>query len=312
MGMSYIPISLFILRPNKLQNFQVYIKRGKNFVLLTNQKERFTFDLKLKLTNHNIHTVYIPDQDIINYDNYLYNNLGNILNDDEVPLDVKCEIFYESVTDLSHKLFTKKIPDPQNFKELLNTIENTINFISSKDTINNISQIISKDYYTYTHGINVFIYSTYLLKHFGYNTRDIKHMGAGAFLHDIGKSQIPDEILNKPGRLNKKEWEIMKTHPELGIKMCESLDLETETLNIIYWHHEKKDGSGYPQGIRNLPQYSSIVTCCDIFDALTTSRVYASARTPFEALQLMQQKMNKELDILVLESFIKFIGGVYS
>ncbi len=306
----YFPVSLFILRPNKTQDFRVFIKREKNYVLLTNERERFTFDIKVKLANHNITQVYVPEQEAVGYDEYLIKNLGEILNDDEVPVNVKSEIFYNSVTDLSHKLFTDKIPGDQDFLELTNMIEKSIQFLSDLSHLKEISKLINTDYYTYTHSINVFIYTMYLLSLFGYSKKEMTIFGTGAFLHDIGKARIPEDVLNKPGQLSKDSWNIMKKHSEYGFEMCQHLKINPDSLRIIRDHHEKLNGSGYPNGIKNIPQWVSIVTCCDIYDALTTNRVYANARKPFDALKLMQDQMQPELDMQVFKSFILFIGSL--
>lgn len=305
----FFPVSIFILQPNQAKDFRVYLKRNNNYVLLTKEKERFTDSIRNKLYRNGINTVFVPANEALQYDHYLEENLGSILGDDNVPIEVKSELFYDVTSDISHKLFNSKIPESQDFSDLIKLIDNVTEFLSNHESIKTLSNLIDHDYYSYTHCVHVFIFSTYLLHLYGYKKAQIKEISIGSFLHDIGKQQIPDHILNKPGKLDENEWEVMKQHPNLGIKACEKLSLSNNALKVIRFHHEKIDGSGYPLGIKNIPHYVQIITCCDIYDALTSKRVYSHERSPFEAFKIMQS-MEGQIDKQILKTFIQFIGGL--
>jgi HD-GYP domain-containing protein (c-di-GMP phosphodiesterase class II) len=126
-------------------------------------------------------------------------------------------------------------------------------------------------------------------------------------LHDVGKISIPDEILLKPARLDKKEFETMKKHAQLGKQVIESIirNFEFESFanidilrNIVHYHHEALDGSGYPEGLKNenIPIESKITAVADIFDALTSRRPYKEAWTNEEAFDLLKKMTNDKLD----------------
>jgi putative two-component system response regulator len=129
----------------------------------------------------------------------------------------------------------------------------------------------------------------------GLESNDILSLQRGAYLHDIGKVAIPDHILFKPGPLTPEEWEIMKTHAERGERICSSMRSLAPVLPIIRHHHERWDGSGYPDGLKGeeIPLLARILQLADIYDALTTSRPYKRTLTSEEALQIIREETQK-------------------
>ena len=166
------------------------------------------------------------------------------------------------------------------------------------------------DAYTYTHSVNVGV----LAMHLALRTehRDlVEEIGLGALLHDTGKMRIPSEVLNKPGRLDDDEWVIMRRHPNLGWEALQRAGETRETvLSCVLGHHEKLNGGGYPHSKRGLQvsPYARLTAIADIYDALTTQRSYKKPWTPKDALTLMAQKMDGELDHGLLECFMSVVG----
>jgi len=121
---------------------------------------------------------------------------------------------------------------------------------------------------------------------------DLEALYRGGYLHDIGKVGIPDQILFKPGPLDEEEWKMMRTHPERGEEICKPLRSIERVLPIIRSHHERWDGSGYPDGLKGteIPLLARVLQVADIYDALTNPRPYKKALTAAEALELMQQE----------------------
>ncbi len=130
-------------------------------------------------------------------------------------------------------------------------------------------------------------------------------------MHDLGKSKVDHDLINKPGRLSDAEFMVVKNHPALGYDLLKEMhEADAMILNIVRHHHEKLDGSGYPDGLKDkeIDFYARIVTIGDIFDALTTRRSYKPALSTFEALGLMKNKMAHELDTVLLRHFIEMMG----
>ncbi|MCB9916128.1 MAG: HD domain-containing protein [Planctomycetes bacterium] len=141
----------------------------------------------------------------------------------------------------------------------------------------------------------------------------VRDLRRSAPLHDIGKVGIPDSILLKPGKLNNQEWEIMRTHPEIGANTLESVILENRNQgfllmgrDIAWCHHEKWDGSGYPRGLRaeEIPLSARILALADVYDALTTVRPYKDAWTHQEALAWIRERAGEAFDPRVVDAFV--------
>lgn len=126
----------------------------------------------------------------------------------------------------------------------------------------------------------------------GLSQADLLTLQRGAYLHDVGKVAIPDSVLFKPGPLSPEEWETMKTHAVRGEKICSGMRSLAAVLPVIRHHHEKWDGTGYPDGLKGeqIPLLARILQIADIYDALTTARPYKRAFTQAEALQIMRQE----------------------
>lgn len=124
---------------------------------------------------------------------------------------------------------------------------------------------------------------------------DILALQRGGYLHDVGKVAIPDHILFKAGSLTPEEWDIMKTHAEKGERICSSMRSLAPVLPIIRHHHEKWDGTGYPDGLKGeeIPLLARVLQLADIYDALTTARPYKRALSPDEALAVMREEVSK-------------------
>lgn len=187
------------------------------------------------------------------------------------------------------------------------TIQSIIeNIISNKNTIMQASDIRKYDDYTFAHSVNVCTLSVMLavLSHF--NETHLKEVALGALLHDIGKTQIPLGILNKPGVLSDEELEIMKTHAWLGFELLRRTQgFSVVPMHIAFQHHEKYDGSGYPRQLAgtNIHEYARIVAIADVYDALTSDRPYKKSCTPDIAYKIMTQYSPGHFDRKLLQLF---------
>lgn len=157
---------------------------------------------------------------------------------------------------------------------------------------------------TYMHSIRTAIFSTALAYENGYSGDRLKNIAIGALLHDVGKLHIPIRILTKPGPLTGAERHCMESHPLLGLSILPE-GLPDIAKNIVSLHHEKNDGSGYPYGRKNIPDYVQIVTIADMFEAMTSKRHYKAAYSSTKACAILKQDM--ELGRLNSE-FIEFFS----
>jgi cyclic di-GMP phosphodiesterase len=165
-----------------------------------------------------------------------------------------------------------------------------------EDVIFTLSRAVeAKDPYTVGHCERLSAYSVQLGQRIGLPADQITSLKRAGIVHDIGKIAVPDFILLKTGPLNSDEWKIMRGHPVFGAHICGSLKSFRSVCPIIRHHHEKLDGSGYPDGIRGtkLPLTARILQIADIYDALTTKRSYKIARSTHEAFEIMEREVKR-------------------
>ncbi len=149
-----------------------------------------------------------------------------------------------------------------------------------------------------------------LARKMGISDEVLVHMRRGALLHDIGKMAIPDGILLKAGKLTEEEWLVMKKHPAYAYEMLSKIDYLQLALDIPTNHHERWDGSGYPQGLEgeNIPLQARIFAVVDVWDALQTDRPYREAWTEEKTIQYLKDQSGKEFDPRIVEEFLELIG----
>ena len=206
------------------------------------------------------------------------------------------------------------LEDPRSggrIKDVQDSVNNMIDSIgTNKDTIHDLLSLRCFDYYTYTHSVNVAVLAVGLGVAVELKRDDIEKLGMGAMLHDIGKSAVPAEILNKQGKLDDREFFIIQSHVFEGEKLLKDNKLiPRESLAAVSQHHEKISGRGYPSHLteKDITLFGRITAIADCYDALTTARPYKPAFTPFYALATISKETGN-YDPDILKVFIKMFG----
>ncbi len=239
----------------------------------------------------------------------LTDDLRNVLEDQKLPTEDKSVAVYKHSVNMMEQLF--EFPTAENIQSSKEAIYHISDMVmADSDTARNMLMITAHDFYTYTHSVNVGITSIMLSKEIFQQSdaHDLRELAAGFFLHDLGKINIDSEVLNKPSRLTDVEMQHIKTHPYQGCKILKEANaLSTECSNIVMQHHEAYNGTGYPRRLKQkeIHIYGRICAIADIFDALTAERSYKKALKPFEALQLMKNKMIDHFDQKLFSQFVK-------
>ena len=182
-----------------------------------------------------------------------------------------------------------------------------IDIITSIKTL--ISVINAKDKYTYGHVERVVIYSRLLANKLELNEKSKKNLIYGAYMHDIGKINIPKEILNKNMPLTSEEWEMMKQHSLNGVEIIKPVESLKEIIPLILHHHERYDGKGYPDNLKgdNIPYLVRMLTVVDCFDAMTSNRPYNKRKTYKEAIDELRRCSSSQFDKEIADAFIQVV-----
>ena len=198
-------------------------------------------------------------------------------------------------------------------EEVKKELENTVTEIENNLTINaallnEILDVKAIDEYLYNHSLNVSVISSLIGKWMNLSHKDLNALILAGLVHDIGKLRINPLVLNKAGRLSEEEFEEIKKHPVYTHKMLTELGYKNfDIIRAVTLHHEKEDGSGYPLGLTGdkIPLYAKILAIADIFDAMTSNRVYKERVSPFKVLEMFQNQTFGQLDYLIVITFIK-------
>jgi len=184
------------------------------------------------------------------------------------------------------------------------------NVLSNKNVLISLVDIKSMDNYTYSHCVNVAVISIVLGISLNLSKKNLTYLCIGALVHDIGKSFIPKEILQKPGKLTPEEFEIIKSHSRYGYDFLNnSIDLSSYIKLIVLQHHERFDGLGYPNNIMGdkINYLARIVSIADVYDALTSDRPYKRAMCPSDALEYLMSNTGTLFDYDLINTFCKIV-----
>lgn len=312
---NYMPVTYSSLIENTIVGCDLYISTYVNgmhrYVLYSHGDEIFTSERKMELLRQNINKLFVFTKDIKSYIKYQENNLHSILEDKNKTSKEKSYVVY----DVAKYIVRDLLDDPRagiNIVRVAKWLDNTISYIlQDENAFSSLLRVTSYDYFTYTHSINLSVIGLLFGKYLSMDVHNLDCLGTGMLLHDLGKVKVPIKILKKPGKLTKEEFDIVKKHPEAGLKLLEGQkQIEEKSLSVIIQHHENYDGTGYPYRIGgdDIHLFGKISRIIDAYDATTTNRPYGNARRPFTALANMKEMMFKSFDKKLYREFVYFLG----
>ncbi len=172
--------------------------------------------------------------------------------------------------------------------------------------------IDAKDQFTHQHILRVQRYAMATAKRLGLSGAELEGLETGALLHDIGKLGVPEYVLLKPGRLTKEEFDKIKKHPEIGAAILDPVEFPWPVLPVVKYHHEKWDGTGYPDGLKGdeIPYTARILAVCDVYDALTSNRSYRKAWTHQKAIEEIRRTRGSHFDPVIADAFLEVVDEV--
>lgn len=222
---------------------------------------------------------------------------------DENILDIKGDL-NDVVTNNSTIDIDKLI---EGTNEILSANRNSLQLF---DMLHSMRQF---DDLTYVHSVNVALIASILGQWLKFSEKDIRILTISGLLHDIGKIMIPNEILTKPGKLTVAEYNIMKQHVNFGYEKVKNQNIDIRIKEACLLHHEKCDGTGYPFGLKSdhIPAVAKIIAIADVYDAMTSARVYRGALCPFEVIDTMYKDAFTKFEPEYILPFLKNVASSY-
>jgi len=273
-------------------------------LLLLNSGVELKKEYIRNLKKHNIFSVYIADKIIPDVD------IEDVIMDETrrkatvLIRDIMLDIEKQPEKPVSKLLLAKS-----NIHDTLQDIIEQL--LKNKNLIVNLSDIRIADNYTFAHSVNVAVMAITAGISLGLSRSQLKNIGLGSILHDLGKVKIPSSILNKEGKLSPDEFLEIKKHPGFGYEMVKTQELiPGPSALIIYQHHERMNGEGYPEGLKSeqIGLLSRISAVADVYDALVADRPYHSAYPPYKAIEILESS-GELFDLKVLHNFIQHIAA---
>lgn len=220
-----------------------------------------------------------------------------------------CSEAKQAVSSMFHEARMGKALDTADAMPLVEEISNSV--LRNPGALISLARLKTKDNYTYMHSVAVCALMVALARQLGLDEQQTRKAGMAGLLHDIGKMMIPQEILNKPGRLTDAEFDTVKNHPVEGHKLLlEGHGIDEVTLDVCLHHHEKVDGTGYPDRLTDeqISIFAKMGAVCDVYDAITSNRPYKNGWDPAESLRKMAEWSKGHFDPVIFQAFVKSVG----
>ena len=197
-------------------------------------------------------------------------------------------------------------------KEVKATVSECVrSVLRNPDAMLWMSKLRDKDSYTSEHSLNVGLLAIAFGRHLGASEEDLNKLGMAGMLHDVGKMQTPQEVLLKEGRLTDEEFRLMRMHTQHGREILMShSNIYQGTVDVAHNHHENLDGTGYPRGLKSsgITDFTRIISLCDVYDAITSDRVYKKGASSLNAFKIIHDLAGKKFDVKLSREFIECIG----
>jgi len=220
-----------------------------------------------------------------------------------------CTQSKQAVVSMFQEARMGKAVDANGAQQLVEEISDSL--ARNASALISLARLKTADDYTYMHSVAVCAMMVALARQLGLDEAQTRSLGLAGLMHDLGKAVMPEEVLNKPGKLTEAEFSIMKSHPVAGHRLLLQVGkADPMALEVCLHHHEKVDGSGYPEGLKgnDISLFAKMGAVCDVYDAITSNRPYKSGWDPAESLRKMAEWAEGHFDQRVFQAFVKILG----
>ena len=316
-SVDYIAIELESLRLDTAKAFDLFLhvdSAEEKHVLYLTRDIPFSEEARSNLLSKGIKYLYIPKDQEDDYMGYLYQNLASILSDTDIPVGKRTAILCRSAYSRVKGTFSD--PSRETIQHAKEVVGHTVTLLRRSDSMSAIQLLdaTSRDRSLYVHAVNVMLTGVALTEKLSPNIqqKDLEKVGAACLLHDIGKSQLPSDIVQKAEPLSAAERKVLRSHPEVGITVLDNTGhLDAVVQTVTAQHHERLDGRGYPKGLKEgkIQQFAHICSIANVFDRLTAAETSDGSVDCFNALKAMKQQAGRRFPPDYFETFVLMFAG---
>jgi HD-GYP domain-containing protein (c-di-GMP phosphodiesterase class II) len=289
-------ISIDEAKPGMILAKAIYRAEDEGILLQTDARLKQSYIQRIKSLNYDFIYVQDPDE----------TDETDIIEPIKQETRIKARLLLKKTF---RQLKTDEKVDVGQIKIMIREMVDQI--LGESGMVYNIIDIRTHDNYTFAHSVNVCVISLLIGSAMGYNRNDLELLGIGALLHDIGKIFVDSKILNKPSKLDPQEYEVIKKHSRNGYDLLKKkVNISFLPAHVAFQHHEREDGSGYPRGLpgKRIHRFAKIVAVADVFDAMTSHRVYSEAVPTHRAMLEINSLAGYKFDQTVVNNFLKIVA----
>ena len=296
----FIPISIATLTPSSQLGLDLYQAEAdtENYILYRGGDYPLTVNDLERLRARGVEQLFISRDSQAFYKDYL-REIATSGDSENVSLAVRTQAVTEVVRQILQEAFSEDNTEQTiDAASQLGTLTADI-LTNDQFAVKDMLKVLHHDYATFTHSANVAFYCGMLANELGYSKEVVEEITAGGLLHDLGKLEIRDELLRKPGKLTELEFREIRMHPIVGFKkLAYREDLVEVQLMMTYQHHERLDGKGYPVGCveDDIHPWAKLCSVVDVYEALTSNRPYRKAMPRKKALLIMEREIGSAFD----------------
>lgn len=303
----FLSVPIHTLAPNQCMDVDLYIRDTNTGRLRLYKAHDIAFEEtdQDRLTQRGVRNLYILKSSHKQYQDQLRENLFNVLNDEGRTVASRFSCLSEVVRDTMATVLDKGDLN-RCVQECVLLAEHCVSLLQRDDYVTSeLLGVLHHDYCTFTHSTNVALMCAMLGKALGITDEaELQELTVGGLLHDVGKQEVPDHILSKPARLTDAEFDVVKNHARWGYrKLCRRDDVTFAQLMMVYQHHERVAGGGYPVGSvkEEIHDWARMCTVVDVYEALTANRPYRSPMSAKELHEVMSNGSGKIFDPEMLQ-----------
>ena len=297
-------------------SFDVFIRLGEeNYAHVFSRTTGLDYKRLAQYIMKGVRDLYIRTEDAAAFAEFVSRTAESIFNDPGTTQEKKIATLLNMTEQNMAELFISTNINEEMAESSQKVVKNYVNMLGEDPkSLAIILKLVSHGDYLYYHSIAVAIFSLFIAKATGqFNQRMLELVGMGGFLHDIGSTLLPKDVICSPTELTPEQWKLMRSHPKLGLHMIENTtNIPDEVRYIVYQHHEEPSGLGYPNGLHNQVVYypAKIVAVADSFSALISKRPFRPAYTVEQAIQILQKeaetgKYDKDLVKILASMFLR-------